>query len=58
VRRRDVRRELERLLREENGLESIEWAVLGAGIALACLAFWAGLGYRVSGLLVDIRNLF
>jgi Flp pilus assembly pilin Flp len=58
VRKEIVLRELERLIREENGLESVEWAVLGAGIALACLAFWAGLGYRVAGLLVDIRNLF
>ena len=58
MRGKSVRRELERLIRDENGLETVEWAVLGALISMACLAVYAGLGYQVSGLLVDISNLF
>jgi Flp pilus assembly pilin Flp len=53
-----VQSELERLAREEDGLEMIEWAVLGAVIALVCTSFYAGLGYRIAGMTIDISNLF
>ncbi len=53
-----MRRGLEQLMRGEDGMETLEWAILGATVAITCLFVFAGLGYTISGIAIDLANLF
>lgn len=55
---RQLRRRLERLIRDEGGLQTVEWAVLGAAITLACVALYTAFGPQVSELVADLSKLF
>jgi Flp pilus assembly pilin Flp len=43
-----------RLIREEEGMEMIEWAIVGVVFAVAAAAFWGQLSTSVEGALDDI----
>jgi Flp pilus assembly pilin Flp len=53
-----LRRAFDRLIREEEGLQTVEWAVLGSAIAIVCLIFYASLGGRVTELIDELRAVF
>ena len=40
-----------RLVREEDGMEMIEWAIVGVVFAVAAAAFWGGLATSIDGAL-------
>jgi Flp pilus assembly pilin Flp len=43
-----------RLIREDDGMEMIEWAIVGVVFAVAAAAFWGTLSGAVDGALQDI----
>ena len=45
---------LTRFIRETDGLEIVEWALLGAVFALAAALGWGGLGEALEALLGDL----
>lgn len=45
-----------RLIREEDGMEMIEWAIVGVVFAVAAAAFWGTLSTAVEGALGDIAD--
>jgi Flp pilus assembly pilin Flp len=55
---KQLRRRLERLIRDEGGLQAVEWAVLGAAITLACVSLYAAFGPQVRELVDDLSKLF
>lgn len=44
-----------RLVREEDGMEMIEWAIVGVVFAVAAAAFWGQLATAVDGALNTIE---
>ncbi len=47
---------LRRFLTDEEGLEIVEWALLCAGFALACIAIFPHLVTAVDGLYTRVAN--
>ena len=43
-----------RLIREDDGMEMIEWAIVGVVFAVAAAGFWGTLSGAVDGALQDI----
>lgn len=41
---RSLRKPAVELLHEENGMEMVEWAIVGMVFAVSCAAFWGDLG--------------
>jgi Flp pilus assembly pilin Flp len=47
---------LKRLVLEEDGMEMVEWAIVGVVFAVAAAAFWGTLGGNISAALDNIGN--
>jgi Flp pilus assembly pilin Flp len=47
---------LKRLVREDDGMEMIEWAIVGVVFAVAAAAFWGTLATSVDGALDAIEQ--
>ena len=47
---------LKRLVREEDGMEMVEWAIVGVVFAVAAAAFWTDLATAVDGALLQVEN--
>ena len=45
---------LERLVVEEDGMEMVEWAIVGVVFALAAAVVWGGLKTSIGNALVEI----
>ena len=45
-----------RLIREDDGMEMIEWAIVGVVFAVAAAAFWGSLSGAVDGALQAISD--
>ena len=45
-----------RLVREEDGMEMVEWAIVGVVFAVAAAAFWGELGAAIDLALNDIED--
>lgn len=46
---------LKRLVREDDGMEMVEWAIVGVVFAVAAAAFWGDLATAVDNALGDIE---
>jgi Flp pilus assembly pilin Flp len=46
--------QLRRLVREEDGMEMVEWAIVGVVFALAAALFWSQLGEAINTALGNI----
>jgi Flp pilus assembly pilin Flp len=46
---------INRLVREEEGMEMIEWAIVGVVFAVAAAAFWGRLSGSVDGALAQVE---
>ena len=46
---------IKRLVCEDDGMEMIEWAIVGVVFAVAAAAFWGRLSGSVDGALADIE---
>jgi Flp pilus assembly pilin Flp len=46
--------QLKKLVREEDGMEMVEWAIVGVVFALAAALFWGQLGTAIDNALADI----
>lgn len=42
-------------LKEEDGMEMVEWAIVGVVFALAAAAFWTDMGTAIDNALGDIE---
>jgi len=47
---------MKRLLVEEDGMEMVEWAIVGVVFAVAAAGFWTRLAGNVDGALVKVEN--
>ncbi len=47
---------IERLLREDDGMEMVEWAIVGVVFAVAAAAFWSDLAGAINTALSDIED--
>ena len=47
--------EMKRLVREDEGMEMVEWAIVGVVFAVAAAAFWGTLATSVDGALNAIE---
>ena len=47
---------VKRLLHEEDGMEMIEWAIVGIVFAVAAAGSWTVLHGKVDGALVNVAN--
>jgi len=47
--------EMKRLVREDEGMEMVEWAIVGVVFAVAAAAFWGDLATNVDAALGDIE---
>ncbi len=47
---------IERLIREDAGMEMVEWAIVGVVFAVAAAAFWGQLASAVDNALTDISE--
>ena len=47
---------LKRLVIEEDGMEMVEWAIVGVVFAVAAAAFWSDLATAVDGALGSIET--
>jgi Flp pilus assembly pilin Flp len=45
---------MKRLVKEEDGMEMVEWAIVGVVFAVAAAAFWGQLAPSVDAVLQDI----
>jgi Flp pilus assembly pilin Flp len=52
-----ARRLLRRLLLEDDGMEMVEWSVVGVIFALACVAFWGDVAGGIDKTLGQIGDL-
>ena len=46
---------IERLIREDAGMEMVEWAIVGVVFAVAAAAFWGDLATAIDNALDDIE---
>jgi Flp pilus assembly pilin Flp len=51
-----IRSTLTRLVRNDDGMEMVEWAIVGVVFAVAAAAFWGDLATNVDAALGDIEN--
>jgi len=47
---------IERLIREDAGMEMVEWAIVGVVFAVAAAAFWGDLASAINLALDDIED--
>jgi Flp pilus assembly pilin Flp len=47
---------IKRLILDDNGMEMIEWAIVGVVFAVAAAAFWGTLADSVEGALIAITD--
>ena len=47
---------IERLVREDAGMEMVEWAIVGVVFAVAAAAFWGDLATNVDAALGEIES--
>jgi Flp pilus assembly pilin Flp len=47
---------LKRLVRDEDGMEMVEWAIVGVVFAVAAAAFWGDLATNIDNALGEIEN--
>ena len=47
---------IKRFVREDDGMEMVEWAIVGVVFALAAALFWTDLGLAVDGALGRIET--
>jgi Flp pilus assembly pilin Flp len=47
---------LERLVRSEDGMEMVEWAIVGVVFAVAAALFWGDLATNIDAALGDIES--
>ena len=47
---------IERLIREDAGMEMVEWAIVGVVFAVAAAAFWGDLATAINNALDDIED--
>ena len=47
---------IQRLVREEQGMEMIEWAIVGVVFAVAAAAFWGRLSGSIDSALADLEG--
>ena len=47
---------IKRLILDDNGMEMIEWAIVGVVFAVAAAAFWGTLADSVEGALIAISD--
>ncbi|TFG94630.1 MAG: hypothetical protein E4H11_06410 [Myxococcales bacterium] len=47
---------LKRLVRDEAGMEMVEWAIVGVVFAVAAAAFWGDLATNIDAALGDIES--
>jgi Flp pilus assembly pilin Flp len=45
-----------RFIREDDGMEMVEWAIVGIVFAVAAATFWGDLGQRIDNALGAIEN--
>ena len=48
-------RTIERLIREDDGMEMVEWAIVGVVFAVAAATFWGDLATNIDAALGDIE---
>ena len=46
---------VKRLVREQDGMEMVEWAIVGVVFAVAAAAFWGDLATNIDAALNDIE---
>ena len=51
-----IRNTLKRLVREEDGMEMVEWAIVAVVFAVAAAVFWTDLGTAVDGALGKVET--
>jgi len=51
-----IRTTLKRLVREEDGMEMVEWAIVAVIFAVAAAAFWTDLGTAVDNALGKVES--
>lgn len=51
-----IKETLKRLVTEDDGMEMVEWAIVGVVFAVAAAAFWGTLAGAVDGALQDIAT--
>jgi Flp pilus assembly pilin Flp len=47
---------IQRLVREDAGMEMVEWAIVGVVFAVAAAAFWGSLATNIDAALGDIET--
>jgi len=47
---------LKRLVRDESGMEMVEWAIVGVVFAVAAAAFWGDLATNIDAALGEIET--
>ena len=47
---------IQRLVREDEGMEMVEWAIVGVVFAVAAAAFWSDLATEIDGALNAIEQ--
>ena len=47
---------IERLIRDDSGMEMVEWAIVGVVFAVAAAAFWGDLATAVDNALGEIET--
>jgi len=53
--KQNIWNEMKRLVREDEGMEMVEWAIVGVVFAVAAAAFWGDLATNVDAALGDIE---
>jgi Flp pilus assembly pilin Flp len=51
-----IKETLKRLVTEDDGMEMVEWAIVGVVFAVAAAAFWGTLATAVDGALNEIET--
>ena len=47
---------IKRFIREDDGMEMVEWAIVGVVFAVAAAGFWTSLSGSINNALVDIAS--
>ena len=51
-----MRKEIERFLRDDSGMEMVEWTIVAIIFAVAAAAFWGQLGGAINAALGTVRT--
>ncbi len=51
-----MRNEIERFLRDDSGMEMVEWTIVAIVFAVAAAAFWQVLGGAINGALQQVAG--